>query len=278
MVAKRAAACDPGNEMGSTKKKSRNTSSTVDDNVDAEVTIKLMEHRVNEFADGATDNDKPSCAVKTDGAKNVVVQIGSQKVLVEGDKNVNVVQVGATDVATVQSIITSPINVCVEESEVSAYSDVLKGRISTMSYYTNRGANIYSIARMLPTATWGPYHHFNDKSKVLINPVTGQPITVWIVGHVTRLWFMKSGMPDRQASINVALLSRSLSSQTSWLLAMLSMPPQSSVEDGWANPVLFNVVYDVRKAFRSKTHMKHYHVTDLKARDLVLLEAKVTRY
>ncbi|KAH7918545.1 hypothetical protein BV22DRAFT_1051663 [Leucogyrophana mollusca] len=201
----------------------------------------------------------------------------------------------ATTTLSVRSIVPSPVQVLVDDAEVSGYSDALKKRILIISNYVNAAANVYSVGCILPTATWGPYQPFNDKSKVLVNPATGEPVLLWIIGKITRTWFTKNGMADRQASVNLACLSESLSRQTARLLAAFSTPAQASVESGWADiravrwqsvrvrgvaqePVLFDAVYDARDSLKAKSEMKSYPVTDLKARDLVLMEAKFTRY
>ncbi|KAH7905415.1 hypothetical protein BJ138DRAFT_979840, partial [Hygrophoropsis aurantiaca] len=167
-------------------------------------------------------------------------------------------------------------------------------RIKKMSTFFNEKANIYTLANLLPTATWGPYHPqpSDDRSKTLCNPATGDPINVWIIGHITRVGFTWDNAPAKQASISVALLSPQLSRQTANVLALLSDPPQ-----GWANvqaarwqstrmgngvnsqvPILFSAVYDARDKLEAKAKMECLSPLELKHRDLVLVEAKLKRY
>lgn len=57
--------------------------------------------------------------------------------------------------------------------------------------------------------------------------MTGEPLTVWVVGHIAKMWFMKQGRPDNQASITVIPLSQALAQQSATLFAKLSKPPTS---------------------------------------------------
>lgn len=97
-------------------------------------------------------------------------------------------------------------------------------RIEKLSTYTNVKAGVYALGNLLPNGTWGPYKAIGDHSKVVCDPMTGEPLTIWIVGHIAIMWFMKQGQPDNQASITVILLSQALAQQSVVLLAKLSSP------------------------------------------------------
>jgi hypothetical protein len=93
-----------------------------------------------------------------------------------------------------------------------------------LSEYTNSKAGIYALGKLLPTATWGQYKPVNDHSKILCDPATGEPLTIWIVGQIAKMWFTKSGNPERQALLTIMLLSKSLAQQSATLLAKMSNP------------------------------------------------------
>lgn len=100
-------------------------------------------------------------------------------------------------------------------------------RLRKLSGYTNAKANIYALGKLLPTATWGQYNPVNDRSKILCNPATGEPLTLWVVGRIARMWFTKFGAPENQASLTVMPLSKSLGQQSAILLAKMSSPTLS---------------------------------------------------
>ncbi|KAH7906343.1 hypothetical protein BJ138DRAFT_1105233 [Hygrophoropsis aurantiaca] len=180
--------------------------------------------------------------------------------------------------------------------QIAKYDNLTQGRIQMISTYTNNKAGIYSLPNILPTATWGSYHPIENKNKVICDPATGQPITFWIIGHLTRVQFTYDNAPAKQASLSIALLSEALSRQTSNILAKLSKPTQSTIGKGWAElraikwqstragdggnsePTLFDAVYDARKKLLPKSKMDFYSPLDLKKKDLVLVEARLTRY
>lgn len=103
----------------------------------------------------------------------------------------------------------------------------MKRRIGKLSTYANAKADVYTLGSLLPNATWGPYKVIGDRSKVVCDPMTAVPLTVWIVGHIAKMWFIKQGRPDNQASITVIPLSQALAQQSAVLLAKLSNPQLS---------------------------------------------------
>ncbi|KAG1880089.1 hypothetical protein F4604DRAFT_1922779 [Suillus subluteus] len=131
----------------------------------------------------------------------------------------------------------------------------------------------------------------------LCNPATGEPITIWVVGRIGKMWFTKFGNPESQASLTIMPLSKSLGQQSVTLLAKMSSPAlninQQSMQvihtikwqngkrnDGETEAILFDAVYDVRAEGSLKTYSEWplWKLGDLKPGDLVLLEMKMTRY
>ncbi|KAG1856867.1 hypothetical protein C8R48DRAFT_674831 [Suillus tomentosus] len=198
---------------------------------------------------------------------------------------------------TIKSIISHPTKQLVDEEEVEQYNDKLRARIGKLSTFSNAKAGVFALGCLLPNATWGPYKAVGDRSKMICDPMTGEPLTVWVVGHIARLWFMRQGCPENQASITVIPLSQTLAQQSATLLAKLSKPQtivetqqtqdiravkwQSTKVGGESSePVLFDAVYDARKEGSLKNYGERliWQVGDLKRGDLVLLEARITRY
>ncbi|KAG2742814.1 hypothetical protein P692DRAFT_201870606 [Suillus brevipes Sb2] len=197
----------------------------------------------------------------------------------------------------VKTVIPHPTTQLIDNSEVEEYDEALKARLKALSEYTNPKAHIYAFGKLLPTATWGPYKPINDRSKILCDPATGEPLTIWVVGHIAKMWFMKQGNPESQASITVMPLSQTLGKQSSLLLTKFSNPVLNEFKstDHKYDPgdemaenkggdrsirFLFDAVYDTRKAGSLKTYSERpmWKLTDLKPGDLILLEMKMTRY
>ncbi|KAG2739181.1 hypothetical protein P692DRAFT_201811669 [Suillus brevipes Sb2] len=197
----------------------------------------------------------------------------------------------------VKTVIPHPTTQLIDDSEVEEYDEALKAQLKALSEYTNPKAHIYAFGKLLPTATWGPYKPINDRSKILCDPATGEPLTIWVVGHIAKMWFMKQGNPESQASITVMPLSQTLGKQSSLLLTKFSNPVLNEFKstDHKYDPgdemaenkggdrsirFLFDAVYDTRKAGSLKTYSERpmWKLTDLKPGDLILLEMKMTWY
>lgn len=97
-------------------------------------------------------------------------------------------------------------------------------RLRKLSEYANAKAHIYALGKLLSTATWGQFKPMNDRSKVLCDPATGEPITIWVVGRIAKMWFTKFGQPENQASMSILPLSQTLAQQSALLLAKFSDP------------------------------------------------------
>ncbi|KAI6157485.1 hypothetical protein BKA82DRAFT_4346593 [Pisolithus tinctorius] len=193
---------------------------------------------------------------------------------------------------TVKSVIRGPSSAVIDEEEIRGYPTALTSRIEKLVAFENPRSNIYSLATLLPTASWGRNDPYSDRSKTLCNPVSNEPILIWMVGHVSAMWFLRNGQPDRQCSVTIVPLSKHLCRQALRLLSGFSHPPLSSADtppsvvraSRWQSSKhgetssLFSSVYDAREVFRAKTEMDLYPATELKKRDLVLLEVKLIQY
>ncbi|KAG1855296.1 hypothetical protein F4604DRAFT_1685779 [Suillus subluteus] len=198
---------------------------------------------------------------------------------------------------SIRSVLPNPTKCLIDETEVEGLEETLISRIQKLSEYTNARANIYALGKLLPTATWGQYKLINDHSKVLCDPTTGEPLTIWTVSQIARMWFTKSGVPENQASLTIMPLSKSLSQQSATLLAKMSNPVLNINEQStqvicaikWQNgkqsdreaeAILFDTVYDVQAEGSLKTYSEWplWNLADLKTGDLILLEMKMTRY
>ncbi|KAG1856184.1 hypothetical protein C8R48DRAFT_776018 [Suillus tomentosus] len=179
---------------------------------------------------------------------------------------------GATQpTLSVRTVIPNPTKLLIDEGEVKDYGNELKARLHKLSNYTNEKANVYALGRLLPTAMWGQYKAVNDRSKTLCDPATGEPLTIWVVGHITRMWFAKRGVPESQASITILPLTQNLARQSTHLLAKFSSPVLAVNEQTthniraikWQNArnddiqteaILFDSVYDARGEGSLKTY------------------------
>ncbi|KAG2145273.1 hypothetical protein DEU56DRAFT_754129 [Suillus clintonianus] len=198
---------------------------------------------------------------------------------------------------TVRSVLPNPTKCLMEDTEVSEYDDALIDRLRKLSEYTNSTANVYVLGKLLPTATWGQYKPVNDRSKILCNPANGEPLTIWVVGKISKMWFTKFGNPERQASITIMPLSKTLAQQSALLVAKMSSPALSVNQqatqviraikwqyaknsDAGSEAMLFDSVYDARAEGSLKTYSERllWNLADLKPGDLILLEMKMTKY
>lgn len=148
----------------------------------------------------------------------------------------------------VRTVIPNPTKQWIDEEEIIEYDETLVAsvffpriyyiiltvisdyrRLRKLSQYENAKANIYALAKLLPTATWGQYKPVNDRSKVLCDPATGDPITIWAVGKIAKMWFTKRGIPEKQATLTIVPLSKTLAQQSALLLAKFSNPVLSKL-------------------------------------------------
>ncbi|KAG2366159.1 hypothetical protein BDR07DRAFT_1373770 [Suillus spraguei] len=143
--------------------------------------------------------------------------------------------------------------ILIEDEEIEDYDEGLIVCLQKLSEYKNNKANIYALGKLLPTATWGQYKPVNDRSKVLCNPTMGEPLAIWVIGKIAKMWFTKFGVPENQVSMTIMPLSRTLGQQSTLLLAKLSNP-----------------------AFKQKKQQRIYR--NLKPGYLILLEMKMMWY
>ncbi|KAI5990762.1 hypothetical protein EDD15DRAFT_2169905 [Pisolithus albus] len=158
--------------------------------------------------------------------------------------------------------------------------------LETLSTYENPTANVYSLARIPLSSSWGKNNPYTNHSKILCNPSTDEPILMWLMGHISSTWFMRNNEPDRQCSVTIIPLSTDLSRYANHLLCGFSSPPllihdlistytPLTLHD---KPTLFSSVYDAREVFCAKSEMMPYPVMELKRKDLVLMEMCLCRY
>ncbi|KAG9312346.1 hypothetical protein JVU11DRAFT_7664 [Chiua virens] len=119
-----------------------------------------------------------------------------------------------------------------------------------------------------------------------------KPITIWTIGHLASVWFLKNEEPEKQASITIVPLLESLAQQTVKLMNGLAVPPIDYIYSstnfiratkwrsgkGDDHPELFDNVFDAHEVFMDRNNMPRYSVHNLKKDDLVLLETKISHY
>jgi len=142
-------------------------------------------------------------------------------------------------VVTIKSVIPKPTECFIDPDRVIGFSDKLlrqvchcnicplshvSRRVNALSTYVNAAAKTYPLGLLPSNATWGKYDPYDDRSKDLCIPTTNERIHIWVVGHITSLWFMKNGAPDNQCSVTVLPLSTSLGIQAYRLISGLSNP------------------------------------------------------
>ncbi|KIN94897.1 hypothetical protein M404DRAFT_34600 [Pisolithus tinctorius Marx 270] len=193
---------------------------------------------------------------------------------------------------TISAIGKTPNPCLFDPNRVSTCPEPLLKRIKTLSTYSNPDANTFALGCILPTAMWGATDPYKDRSKVLCNPSTNQPINIWVLGHITSTWFLKNGAPNNQCSVTVLSLSSKLGQYVNLLLSEFSVPSppineydhglvqtvrwQSSKSGG--DTVLFNSIYDAREILKNKSAMTKLDISYLEKRALVLLECHLNCY
>ncbi|KIN98404.1 hypothetical protein M404DRAFT_31407 [Pisolithus tinctorius Marx 270] len=182
---------------------------------------------------------------------------------------------------TVKSIMRGPSSAVIDEEEICGYPTALTSRIEKLMAFENPRSNIYSLATLLPTASWGQNDPYSDRSKMLCNPVSNKPILIWMVGHVSATWFLRNGQPDRQCSVTIVPLSKHLCQQALRLRSGFSHPPLPSADtppsvvraSHWQSSKhgemssLFSSVYNAREVFQAKTQSQRYTTTERKKKD-----------
>ncbi|KAI6148151.1 hypothetical protein BKA82DRAFT_34052, partial [Pisolithus tinctorius] len=190
------------------------------------------------------------------------------------------------------SIVPTALTNLIDEESVRSYPPQLLSRLRKLSTFTNAQANTYALGLLPTTLAWGKPDPYKDRSKQLCDPLTNQPVTVWVPGHVTNVWFMKNGIPDHQCSTTILPLSRAVGRYAAELIS----PPNSfssaitDIESSliratrWqtpkqgGEPSLFNSTFDARELLQAKSAMEKYDPTDLSKRDLLLLECRIICY
>ncbi|KIO00969.1 hypothetical protein M404DRAFT_29177 [Pisolithus tinctorius Marx 270] len=150
------------------------------------------------------------------------------------------------------SIVPTAITNLIDKESVRCYPPQLLSHLRKLSTFTNAQANTYALGLLPTMLTWGKPDPYEDCSKQLCDPLTNQPVTVWVPGHITNVWFMKNGIPDHQCSTTILPLSRA--------------------------PMLFNSMFDAQELLQAKSTMEKYDPTILSKQDLLLLECHIICY
>ncbi|KIN94265.1 hypothetical protein M404DRAFT_35241 [Pisolithus tinctorius Marx 270] len=193
---------------------------------------------------------------------------------------------------TIATVGPPPDSRLFDPERISTCPEPLLKRIEVLSSYSNGDANTFALGHILPCATWGITDPYEDRSKILCNPKTNEPVNIWILGHITNTWFMKDGAPDSQCSVTVLPLSTRIGQYANTLLSKFSNPtlPPNEYDRGliravrWQSPrsggvsTLFNSIYDAREVLKTKSSMKKLDISYLEKRALVLLETHFNRY
>lgn len=196
---------------------------------------------------------------------------------------------------TVGAVGPPPDSGVLDPERVATCPEPLLRRIEILSTYSNSEANTFALGRIPPSATWGITDPYDDRSKILCNPNTNEPVNIWILGHITNTWFMKDGSPNSQCSITILPLSTKIGQYANVLLSEFSNPtlPSTALNEydrgliravRWQRPkgggvsTLFNSIFDARQILKSKSSMTKLDISHLEKRALVLLETHFNRY
>ncbi|KAF8217216.1 hypothetical protein K438DRAFT_1558867 [Mycena galopus ATCC 62051] len=169
-----------------------------------------------------------------------------------------------------------------------------------MLIYTNRARNIYALDKIAVDTDWGIPTSFNDTSNILCERHSSNPVTLWIVGEVTKqYWFETSGFPAARASIAVQPLSSVMHNLSTALLNGVCMPRGKSTNAATFGPDQvragrwmtvrgkkgqsgpneeFTDYFDATVTLKDKSAMTKLSVERIREHDIVLLETRVVRY
>ncbi|KAI6143265.1 hypothetical protein BKA82DRAFT_35599 [Pisolithus tinctorius] len=182
----------------------------------------------------------------------------------------------ATVATTIATVGPTPVSRVLDPKRTATCPEPLLKHIQTLSAYSNPEANTFALGHILPSATWGAADTFEDRSKILCNPKTNEPINIWILGHITNTWFMKNGAPDNQCSVTILPLSLTLANNEYDRGLVHAVRWQSPHGGGILS--LFNSIYDAREVLKSKSVMQKLDISYLEKRALVLIETHLQQY
>ncbi|KAH7904717.1 hypothetical protein BJ138DRAFT_1130846 [Hygrophoropsis aurantiaca] len=178
------------------------------------------------------------------------------------------------------------------------FDDNVKRRVKFCEMFAGEDALTYSIDVMPSTMTWGPKEAYKNLSDTICAGPPGEkkPVTLWIVGQATNVYYMKSST-EYADQANIRILPTILSSgkKVSDMMTKLSNPPSNADETGggvlrvsvWqskfingakAEPIPFSEVYDAREGYKDKSEMPVLSLGDIKQRDLILIECSMKRF
>ncbi|KAJ7207798.1 hypothetical protein C8J57DRAFT_1540819 [Mycena rebaudengoi] len=173
-------------------------------------------------------------------------------------------------------------------------------RLERLMTFVDTGRGIYGALSVPSDAVWGPNTAFGDLSKVLCKAGTTVPISVWIVGEVVSTWMYDCGgnTADR-ATLNLLPLRQDLVAACGNQLSSLSRPQDMTSATAWGPsqvrayrwmntgprvpgvpqaPTEFVDYFDATVRLQDKSRMERLPVQNAEEHDLVLVEAKISRY
>lgn len=63
---------------------------------------------------------------------------------------------------------------------------------------------VYAIGRLPGGATWGQAEQYDTaKDRTLCDSNTNQPYQIWIVGRVSKTWFVENGNPAKICNLGI---------------------------------------------------------------------------
>ncbi|EIW78409.1 hypothetical protein CONPUDRAFT_138700 [Coniophora puteana RWD-64-598 SS2] len=186
----------------------------------------------------------------------------------------------------------------VEHDQVKDYPEEIQTRINVLSAYDKPERNAFAVAKVPRNCTWGNIAGPTPNAdRLLCNPHTGSPVTILICGRVVSATFVVQGSIQPLASMVVLPPSRNVSYQAVRLISGLSNPPatmpsandwhavrmnrwqQRKLPDGEKDqPTLFDDVYDGQEGVRPRSAMSKLSPTDIRPRDVVLVETRINKY
>ncbi|KAG1727122.1 hypothetical protein EDB19DRAFT_1833195 [Suillus lakei] len=131
------------------------------------------------------------------------------------------------------------------EADTAPSTTMTTNQLHKLLEYTNTNANIYVLGKLLLTATCGQYKPINDHSKILCNPATGEPLTIWVVSKIMK-----------QSGVLMAKMSNpvlSINQQTTQVIHAIKWQNAKNSDAG-AEAMLFDAVYDARLEGSLKTY------------------------
>ncbi|KAJ7648170.1 hypothetical protein DFH06DRAFT_997444, partial [Mycena polygramma] len=143
--------------------------------------------------------------------------------------------------------------------------------------------HIYNIHTARVKKDWGVASPFNNTSNIICLEGTSKPVTFWIPGEVSGLWFFnQEGYPAPRPAITVQPLAGGVPefcrSQLHELFKASRWMTTRAMQGQPAKTQEFKAIYDARKTLRDKAVLQQLTIGQLKLRDFVVLEIRIGRY